>query len=377
MHARRLYLGIYATYGKRTCMGYAGTFTHEDMRTDARTFAAWGADYLKLDGCFNDPNTIPDGTLLCFGYRIHGTLAAYVRMGAELNRTHHEQTSQRQPAMAYACSWPFYVLTDGKREVRMSCVALTVQPDYDAIVRHCNVWRNFNDIAINWASIVSIIDFYTLHQDKFAAIHGPGHWNDPDMVGYARTHTHDWVQLVIGNPGISANHARVQMSLWCAWSAPLMMSNDLRNIDNASRHILQHSRLIAINQDPMGVFAKRILQVRVFVRLGLYYYSTDMSRSTTYTFITSRSCVRTRFSSTATVSVNRPSCWCSSIAIVKWCVRVIAKTKCRVQVSGQVTLADVALTRSQYLIEELWSGDDRGVHTARDAIHYSVRARAC
>jgi hypothetical protein len=80
-------------------------------------------------------------------------------------------------------------MANARCAVVVAAGALTVQPDYDAIVRHCNVWRNYNDISINWASIVSIIDFYTHNQDKFAAIHGPGHWNDPDMVGCARAHT--------------------------------------------------------------------------------------------------------------------------------------------------------------------------------------------
>jgi hypothetical protein len=63
MHHRGLQLGLYLTYGKRTCMGYAGTWTKEDMRRDAHMLAQVGADYLKFDGCFNDVNTLQEGLL--------------------------------------------------------------------------------------------------------------------------------------------------------------------------------------------------------------------------------------------------------------------------------------------------------------------------
>lgn len=69
---------------------------------------------------------------------------------------------------------------------------------------------------------------------------GPGHWFDPD-------------QLVIGNFGLSVAQARAQMALWCIWSAPLYMSNDLGAIRREFVEILQNRHLIAINQDKLGV----------------------------------------------------------------------------------------------------------------------------
>jgi len=53
MHNRGLKLGVYADYGNYTCAGYPGTYGH--LKEDADTFAEWGADYLKLDGCAIDP----------------------------------------------------------------------------------------------------------------------------------------------------------------------------------------------------------------------------------------------------------------------------------------------------------------------------------
>jgi len=49
MHARGLKLGLYADIGTQTCAGYPGSIKHVDL--DAATFAAWGIDMLKVDGC--------------------------------------------------------------------------------------------------------------------------------------------------------------------------------------------------------------------------------------------------------------------------------------------------------------------------------------
>jgi len=49
MHARGLKLGLYADVGRKTCAGYPGSISHIDL--DATTFAEWGVDMLKFDGC--------------------------------------------------------------------------------------------------------------------------------------------------------------------------------------------------------------------------------------------------------------------------------------------------------------------------------------
>jgi len=49
MHSRGLKLGLYADVGTRTCAGYPGSRYYIDR--DMRTFAQWGIDMLKVDGC--------------------------------------------------------------------------------------------------------------------------------------------------------------------------------------------------------------------------------------------------------------------------------------------------------------------------------------
>ena len=52
LHDRGLKLGIYTDVGIKTCAGYPGSAGH--FASDANTFASWGVDMLKLDGCYGN-----------------------------------------------------------------------------------------------------------------------------------------------------------------------------------------------------------------------------------------------------------------------------------------------------------------------------------
>lgn len=79
--------------------------------------------------------------------------------------------------------------------------------------------------------------------------------------------THPWVnlffvlQLIIGNFGLSLEQSKSQMALWTIMAAPLFMSTDLRVISESAKEILQNKLMISINQDPLGIQGRRILQV--------------------------------------------------------------------------------------------------------------------
>jgi len=49
IHRKGLKFGIYSSPGPKTCAGYEGSYGHEDQ--DAKTYAAWGVDFLKYDWC--------------------------------------------------------------------------------------------------------------------------------------------------------------------------------------------------------------------------------------------------------------------------------------------------------------------------------------
>uniref|UniRef100_A0A7E4VWQ4 Alpha-galactosidase n=1 Tax=Panagrellus redivivus TaxID=6233 RepID=A0A7E4VWQ4_PANRE len=219
VHKRGLKFAIYEDYGTKTCGGYPGSLGF--LKVDADTFASWGVDYLKLDGCNVNLDQMKYG---------------YPEMERHLNATGRP--------IVYACSWPAYLI-DQQDKV-----------NYTEIGNSCNLWRNFDDISMSWRSIVSIIDWYVKFQDKLAAGQKPGAWNDPDMI-------------IAGNNEISDDQARAQMTIWSIWSAPLIMSNDLRSITPSQKKILQNRDVIAIDQDPLGKFGKMIAStadIQLFVK---------------------------------------------------------------------------------------------------------------
>ncbi|XP_012269897.1 alpha-N-acetylgalactosaminidase isoform X2 [Athalia rosae] len=208
VHSKGLKFGIYEDYGNFTCGGYPGILGH--LETDANTIASWDVDYVKLDGCYTLPKDMDKG---------------YPEFGYHLNRTGRP--------MVYSCSWPVYQTFAG------------MQPNFSAIIEHCNLWRNYVDIQDSWTSVESIMDYFGDNQDAIVPNAGPGHWNDPDM-------------LIIGNFGLSYEQSKSQMALWSIIAAPLFMSVDLRTIRPEYKAILQNRKIIAVDQDPLGIQGRRI-----------------------------------------------------------------------------------------------------------------------
>ena len=103
-----------------------------------------------------------------------------------------------------------------------------------------NLWRTTPDIRPIWPWI-KILYNHTVKLYKYA---GVGGWNDPDM-------------LEVGNGKLTFEQNRSHFALWCMMCAPLILGNDLRNISDDVLKIVKNPDLIAINQDALGVPAKR------------------------------------------------------------------------------------------------------------------------
>jgi alpha-galactosidase len=203
VHSKGLKLGIYSSPGPLTCGGYEGSYGHEEQ--DARTYAAWGIDYLKFDWC-SAGRIYPDSKLQ----------PVYQKMGEALQ----------------GCGRPiaFSLCEYGMRDVWKWGPAVGG-----------NLWRTTGDIQDNWRSMSEI----GFNQGRLAAYASPGHWNDPDM-------------LEIGNGGMSAAEYRTHFSLWCMLAAPLMAGNDLRSMSADTREILTNREVIAVDQDALGKQGARL-----------------------------------------------------------------------------------------------------------------------
>ncbi len=111
-----------------------------------------------------------------------------------------------------------------------------------------NLWRTTPDIRPIWPWI-KILYNHTVKLYKYA---GVGGWNDPDM-------------LEVGNGKLTFEQNRSHFALWCMMCAPLILGNDLRNISDDVLKIVKNPDLIAINQDALGVPAKRVVKGTVDV----------------------------------------------------------------------------------------------------------------
>ena len=202
VHKKGLKLGIYSSPGPNTCAGYEGSYGHEEQ--DARTYAAWGIDYLKYDWC--GARTL---------YTDEEMPAIYQKMGDALLAT-------KRPIVYSLCQY-------GRLDVWK----------WGADVGG-NLWRTTGDIRDTWDSMTGI----GFRQNELAPWAKPGHWNDPDM-------------LEIGNGGMTDTEYRTHMSLWAMLAAPLLAGNDLRSMTPATLAILTNPEVIAIDQDKLGKQGKQ------------------------------------------------------------------------------------------------------------------------
>jgi alpha-galactosidase len=205
VHSKGLKLGIYSSPGPNTCAGYEGSYGHEEQ--DARTYAAWGIDYLKYDWC-GARNLYSDEEMQ----------AVYQIMGDALRK-------QKRPIVYSLCQY-------GRQEVW--------KWGADA---GGNLWRTTGDIRDAWDSMTRI----GFNQNDLAPYAKTGHWNDPDM-------------LEIGNGAMTNDEYRTHMSLWAILAAPLLAGNDLRSMSPEILAILTNRDVIAVDQDKLGKQGQRAWQ---------------------------------------------------------------------------------------------------------------------
>ncbi|ESQ76638.1 alpha-galactosidase [Asticcacaulis sp. AC402] len=206
VHSRGLKFGLYSDAGVKTCGGRPGSAGYEFQ--DARTYAAWGVDYLKYDWCYT-------GT--------RNAEAAYTIMAKALRASGRD-------ILLSICEW-------GDNQPR----------NWAAKAGH--MWRTTGDIRDSWDvsqgyshSFLSILD----RQADLWKDSGPNQWNDPDM-------------LEVGNGGMTATEYKAHFSLWAMLAAPLIAGNDLSTMDQETHDILTNRDVIAIDQDPLGQQARKVI----------------------------------------------------------------------------------------------------------------------
>ncbi|XP_020094217.1 alpha-galactosidase 1-like [Ananas comosus] len=199
VHSKGLMLGIYSDAGYHTCSKLMpGSLGYEEK--DADTFASWGIDYLKYDNC-NNGDLKP--------------MTRYPVMTRAIMNT-------GRPIFFSLCEW-------GDMHPALWGAKLG------------NSWRTTNDISDSWDSMLSRAD----QNEVYAEYARPGGWNDPDM-------------LEVGNGGMTRDEYIVHFSIWAISKAPLLIGCDVRDLSKETFDILGNMEVIAVNQDSLGVQAKKV-----------------------------------------------------------------------------------------------------------------------
>jgi alpha-galactosidase len=224
-HDRGMYLGIYHSPFNQGCgqdprIGGAG---HE--QADARTFAAWGVDYLKYDWCRLDA-----------GHTEQVKYFAAMRDALRASGRH----------IVYSINPNSSGDPDAGSEYDWSHIADVSRDAMDLVP----AW---GDEGL-WAEGVAGVSQAFTAAGPVAPHDGPKHVNDPDMlvvgIGWSEfARRHPTMSLGPQRPDLTDTEQRAHFSLWAMLAAPLLAGNDVRSMDDQTRAILTNRDVIAVDQD--------------------------------------------------------------------------------------------------------------------------------
>ena len=232
VHSKGLKLGIYSDAAQLTCGGCTASYGFEEQ--DARTFASWGVDYLKYDYC-NAPEDSATARL------------RYKTMADALSKSGRD-------IVLGICEW-------GQRNGEEWCEHVGGQ-----------LWRTSSDVRDMWKDIVNqggvgILDIINVTAPLSKQVRH-GQWPDMDML-VVGLNGKGGPSSDLGGVGCTYTEYQTQLSMWCMMSSVLALSNDLRHLTPEDKRILLNKEIIAIDQDPLGKAAERVVNEaghQVFVR---------------------------------------------------------------------------------------------------------------
>ena len=215
IHSLGLKAGLYSSPGPVTCGQCTASYGH--VMEDAGRFAEWGFDYLKYDWCSYSYYALDESR--------QERMKPYQVMGEALR-------AQKRDIVFSLCQYGMSDVWEWGANVGGNC------------------WRTTDDINDSWGSM-SGIGFSQNGHETYA---GPGHWNDPDMlvvgwVGWARS---------LHPTRLSPDEQYTHISLWSLLASPLLIGCDLERVDDFTLGLLTNDEVIAVDQDPLGLAARRV-----------------------------------------------------------------------------------------------------------------------
>ncbi|MFD3376551.1 MULTISPECIES: glycoside hydrolase family 27 protein [unclassified Streptomyces] len=227
LHKRGLKAGIYtdagAYDGGKTC----GLGSRGHYEEDARQFADWKIDAVKVD-------------FLC-------------GIGAKLD-----------PGPAFK-EFSDAVAKSGRRMLLNLCNPLTDDwglphtPEQDAHNSYvyaptiADSWRTGTDIAWGtpspgqWPNVLRNMDANAWHPEA----QGPGHYNDPDYLIPMR-------RMGDGSLELTQEESTTQFVMWAQMGSPLVIGSDPRTLSDSMIKTLRNPEIIAVDQDPLAIQGVRV-----------------------------------------------------------------------------------------------------------------------
>ncbi|MGA6225605.1 glycoside hydrolase family 27 protein [Streptomyces umbrinus] len=227
LHKRGLKAGIYtdagAYDGGKTC----GLGSRGHYEEDARQFAGWKIDAVKVD-------------FLC-------------GIGAKLD-----------PGPAFK-EFSDAVAKSGRKMLLNLCNPLTDDwglphtPEQDAHNSYvyaptiADSWRTGTDIAWGtpspgqWPNVLRNMDANAWHPEA----QGPGHYNDPDYLIPMR-------RMGDGTLELTQEESTTQFVMWAEMGSPLVIGSDPRTLSDSMIETLRNPEIIAVDQDPLAIQGVRV-----------------------------------------------------------------------------------------------------------------------
>ncbi|KAF9971324.1 hypothetical protein BGZ73_005747 [Actinomortierella ambigua] len=233
LHERGFRFGIYQDVADKTCGGYPGSLGH--YQQDVALFASWGVDFIKLDGCYVKRNeSLPPSETLEPTFR-----QLYESFGLAIRQ-------QNRP-IVYSESAPAYF--SGLSAGTGDRVGRDWYKVHTWIGRYGQLWRHSTDIAVwrkdgnsRWPSVMANYRFNL----RLARYQAPGNWNDPDFI------------IVGDDEGLTWEEQKSQFALWAIMASPLILSSQLKDLNNEQIALLTNPDIIAVNQDSWGIQARLV-----------------------------------------------------------------------------------------------------------------------
>lgn len=216
--------GLYTDAGLKSCSGYPGAYGHEEI--DAEDFYRWGFEYLKLDGC-----NMPDTSEKTYK-RVYGKW--------------HEILNRYPNPMVFSESAPAY-FAEALNATPWYEVMNWV-PQYGQLARHSRDSLVFNS-TLYWPNITgwdSVMFNYGM-EVRLGRFQRPGYFNDPDFLN-------------VDHFDYTLDERKSHFALWASFSAPLIISTNVKTLKNEEVEYLTNKDIIDIDQDPLVQQASLVSQ---------------------------------------------------------------------------------------------------------------------